>query len=337
MAFRCTYLTDDKIIQSKVETFIHEWNSLNKQFSIKTSGSTGLPKEIKLEKKFAVKSALLTGEYFKFNNIDSMLLCISPDTIGGTMIIVRAIVWKKHLIVVSPSRNPLKNLKEKIGFASFVPLQIQSILSENPTALSQIDTILIGGGPLNYSLKEKLNSIHSNSFESFGMTETYSHIALRKCKKNTYLFDLLDGIDITKTNFTNQLIINSLELGIQDLITNDIVSIPNKHQFDWLGRIDFVINSGGIKFHPELIERKLEHYFNHAYFIHKETSKEYGEIIILILECENSKQLSDTYLNDLKSILQRYEIPKKIYFINPFIRTESNKINRLETYNSIFN
>lgn len=334
MGFSCTYLTEDKNIQSNVETFINDWYSSSKIFKVNTSGSTGLPKEIYLDKICAENSARLTGDYFDFKTNDTILLCISPETIGGKMIIIRAIVWQMHLIVVTPTRNPLKQIETNIDFASVVPLQIQSILEESPSSLSQIKTVLIGGGPLNFSVKEKLNSVHQNCFESFGMTETYSHIALRKCSNNTHLFNVLNGIEISIINTTNQLCIQSKDLGINNLITNDIVSIPNKNQFDWLGRIDFVINSGGMKFHPELIERKLENCIKLPFFIHKEPSAEYGEIIILILESVDSSVQND-YLSAMKVILSKYEIPKKIYFMDAFVRTDSNKINRIETYNSI--
>jgi O-succinylbenzoic acid--CoA ligase len=328
MYSKAEFLTGDSEYINQINQFIYEWFN-EKDFIIsKTSGSTGTPKEIKLRKSFLRASARMTGNYFNFKESDSLLLSLPIFGIGGKMIVIRAIEFNTKLIVVSPQNNPLSLVQHlKIKIASFVPYQINKIIEKDKTLFDNIENILIGGAPINLSTKNKLQTIKSNCFETFGMTETYSHIAIQNIKKKDDYFTVFDSINIETKD--NCLFVKAPSLGIEGLKTNDLIELKNEKQFKWIGRADNVINSGGIKLHPEEIEKKLESVIDCPFFIGKELNSDFGEIIILIIE--SNKPIELDIIKKLKQILSSFEMPKKSYFIENFIYTNTQKINRIET------
>ncbi len=332
MYSKIEFLTKELNYINEVNQFINDWFSEKDYIISKTSGSTGTPKEIQLKKKYLRASARMTGKYFNFNEYDTLLLSLPIFGIGGKMIIIRAIEFNCKLIVVSPQYNPLKNLKDtKIKIVSLVPYQVNKILNEDKEAFLNVQYLLIGGAPINDDLVYKLKKISSHSYETFGMTETYSHIALKNIQKNTF-FELLDNIKINTSN--DCLVINAPELGVENLYTNDIVNLIDEQSFAWIGRKDFIINSAGIKLHPEQIENKLQGCFTQSYFISKEIDINFGEIVILIIE---GIAIAESKIREMiKSKLSTYEIPKKIYFIRDFVYTNTHKINRIETLKKCF-
>jgi O-succinylbenzoic acid--CoA ligase len=327
MYSKIEFLTSDSEYINQIKLFINEWFNENDYIISKTSGSTGFPKEIKLKKTSLRYSARMTGNYFKFKETDNLLLSLPIFGIGGKMIIIRAIEFNTNLIVTAPQKNPLRLVQHlKIKIASFVPYQINKIIEEDKSLFDNIENILIGGAPINQTIKNKLRSIKSDCFETFGMTETYSHIALKNIKKENY-FTVFDSIKID--SFNNCLCIIAPSLCIDGLLTNDIIELKNEKQFRWIGRSDNVINSGGVKLHPEEIEKKLESVIDCPFFISKEVNSEFGEIVILIIE--SNKPIELDIIKKLKQILSSFEMPKKNYFIENFIYTNTQKINRLET------
>ncbi len=329
-----TYINTSTITIDKVKAFIQEWNNQNDFIIAKSSGSTGTPKTIKLKKEYLTASALMTGSFFNFEQHQTILLSLSIDTIGGKMIVIRALTHKMHLIVIEPSKNPLTDIIFHLDFISLVPYQLNQILTDTPAKLDIVKTILLGGAPVSFSLKQKIKTLSSAFFESFGMTETMSHIALKDLKNEISHFTTLSGISVS-TNYEKQLIIHAKNLGLSALQTTDEVNIISPTSFEWIGRSDFAINSGGIKFHPEIIEKKLEPYIKFPFFIHKEFDLQLGEKIVFCIE----NKLDENLINKLNAIfikaLNKYEIPKKIYGISVFTYTNSNKINRSISFNSI--
>jgi O-succinylbenzoic acid--CoA ligase len=327
MFSKIEFLTTDLEYINQINQFIRDWFNEYDYIVSKTSGSTGIPKEIKLKKSFLRTSARMTGNYFNFKETDNLLLSLPIFGIGGKMIVIRAIEFNTNLIVVSPQNNPLYLVQGyQIKIASFVPYQINKIINEDHTLFDNIENILIGGAPMNQSIKNKLQSIKSNCFETFGMTETYSHIALKNIKKEDY-FTVFDSIKIDTIN--NCLFIKASSLGIDGLLTNDIIEIKNEKQFRFIGRFDNAINSGGIKLHPEEIEKKIEPLIIYPFFISKELNSEFGEIVILIIESTN--QIKFDLNKKLKQVLTSFELPKKIYYIDKFSYTNTKKINRFDT------
>jgi O-succinylbenzoic acid--CoA ligase len=330
-----THINSSITTIDKLNSFINEWYAHNEFITVKSSGSTGKPKEIKLKKEYLIASARMTGAFFNYRPHHTILLSLSIDTIGGKMIVIRALTHNMHLIVVEPNKNPLIDVDTQIKFISLVPYQLNHILTDTPNKLELVSIVLLGGAPVSYQLKQKIQTLNPDFFESFGMTETMSHIALKNLKNESTYFTTLEGINVSK-NTNNQLIIKADQLGINELQTTDEINIISPTSFEWLGRTDFAINSGGFKFHPELIEIKLEPYIQEPFFIHKESDVSLGERIICCVEGKYD-ELVDNKLNYIFTHkLDRYEIPKKVYFIKSFTYTNSIKINRSLSYNSIF-
>ena len=330
-----THINSSDATIDKLNSFINEWHSNNEYIFAKSSGSTGVPKEIKLKKEYLRASAQMTGAFFNYRPHQTILLSLSIETIGGKMIVIRALSHNMHLIVVEPNKNPLTHINTHIDFVSLVPYQLNFILSDTPSKLELISTVLLGGAPISYQLTQKIQALNTDFFESFGLTETMSHIALKNLKSGNTYFTTLEGVNVSK-NTNNQLIISAEQLGIKELQTTDEINIISPTSFEWIGRTDFAINSGGFKFHPELIEKKLDPYIQVPFFIHKQPDINLGEKIICCIEGIFDNQKLNTLKDLFNSKLDRYEIPKEIYFIQSFTYTNSNKINRLLSYNSLF-
>jgi O-succinylbenzoic acid--CoA ligase len=325
------YLDDSLLLKKSLENFISEWNNSTSIIISKTSGSTGKAKEILLCKEKMLISAQKTANYFNFEENETIGLALSPNTVGGKMQIIRSIVKSQKLVILPNNRNPLKYLDKKIDFLTLVPLQLETILAENPKKLNLVKTVLLGGAAISVQLKDKLKESTSNFYEGYGMTETYSHIALRNINSDAH-FQSLSGVKISKTAI-GSLILDIPYLGLKNLITNDLVEIKNAYQFKILGRTDFVINSGGLKYSPEVLEEKIAKYIPSTFFIFGRPDSQYGQKICILIEGEKDEVV------DLQAVfvenLSRYENPKEIFYLPQFDRTESGKINRLKTISQL--
>lgn len=329
--FKVKYLTNDQSLVQKVDNFIEQWFDDGSFIETNTSGSTGAPKTIRLEKEKMRFSAEMSAAFFGFQPQQKILLCLSPDSIGGKMLILRAIVSGMELIVADVQRNPLENIDFKIDFVSMVPMQVRSVIDENPEKLNFIKDLLIGGAAVSPQLEKALSAFETNVYESFGMTETMSHVAVRKLARNGEKtpFEALPGIRFSLDD--EKLVIHAPGLGLPELHTNDVVELTGETAFYWKGRADFAINSGGIKFHPELIERKLATEISQRFFIAGEKDKLLGEKIVLIVEGNPDISVKKEIAVVLQRQLSGYEIPKKTYFVDGFAETASGKVNRRET------
>ncbi len=318
------FVTDDPNRINDVRTFINEWESDLDFIKSKTSGSTGKPKTIHLLKKHMIASAKMTGKFLNLKKNDSSLLCMSTHTIAGKMMVVRAIVLDLDLIVTDITSTPLKNLDRQIDFAAMVPMQVEN----SKDNISQIKTLIIGGGTISKLLWNFISEMQIDAYQTFGMTETISHIAMRKITMDETNYFVLPGVEISLKD--NCMIINAPLLGVNNLQTNDHVEIEKDGSFKWLGRRDFVINSGGIKIHPEIVEENLSGRINKPFFVIGLPDKTFGEKLVLCIEgdCVPDK-------SDLKLSLDKFHIPKEVYCFEKFSRTDSNKINRLKTIERI--
>jgi O-succinylbenzoic acid--CoA ligase len=326
-SFKIIYLTENSDLISKVENFVSAWFDFADSIETNTSGSTGIPKVIRLQKQKMEASAKMTGTYFDFKPGDKTILCLSPDTIGGKMMLLRSFLFEMEIYVVDINTNPLEKIDFALKFAAMVPLQIQNIIEKNPEKLNLVQQLLIGGATVSKQLEESLKHFETCAYESFGMTETMSHVAVRKLNQPTFQpFEALLGILFESSE--NQLIVNAPQLGIEKLNTNDIVELVDQKHFFWQGRADFVINSGGIKFFPEKIEKKISHLIQSRFFIASEKDILLGEKIILVLEEIESEERMNDLLELFQIELDKFEIPKAMYFIDSFEETVSGKINR---------
>ena len=322
--------TDDKLI-TEVNDFIAEWRESSSIISVNTSGSTGIPKLIELHKSNMIASAQMTGQFFNLKEGNSILLSMSPKTIGGMMVVVRAIVLNLKLIITDVSTTPLHNINEPIDFAAMVPIQVKASLESFPEKFDLIKTLIIGGGALSKTLENQIKRINGAVYHTFGMTETISHVALRNMKIANDCFHVLDGVTVDVEN--DCLVIHSSELGLNRLVTNDIVELTSNTSFKWLGRSDFAINSGGIKIIPAIIEDQLNTLIQANFFSIGIPDQKLGQRHILIIESNEDFNLKKL---DFK-LLDNYKIPKEIYYLEKFRYTSSGKVNRHLTLASLAN
>jgi len=276
-----------------------------------------------------IESALRTIDFFNLKSKQNALFCLSADKIAGKMMIIRAFVAKMNLICIEPQHNPLASINDIIDFAAMTPHQVFESMQEGES-FKNIKKLIIGGGEISANLQKKIQSLQTACFATYGMTETITHIALKKINGNNRkdFFTILPGIKI-KQNENNCLCI-SLP-GLNEIITNDIVELIDDSNFRWIGRFDNVINSGGIKIHPEQVESSLSRVISDNFFLSSAPDSSLGKKLILIIE---SKIYSKSKLQQLKqkltNILPSYHRPKEIIFIDNFIYTKSDKINRVE-------
>lgn len=322
------FLTHNETVRQKVASFIEKWNDDTPFFDTRTSGSTGLPKTIRIRKVHARKSAEKTLQKLGVESNSNALLALNCDTIGGKMMIVRAIIGKLNLFVTEPSANPLNNLPVQPDFIALVPAQLDTVLRENPEKLRGIRNCIIGGGQLPASLESKLHEQQLSVYQTFGMTETISHIALRKAGwQAESAYTLLDGITISLHDAC--LVVHAPDLGIDRLETNDLVFKVNEQQFQWLGRKDFVINSGGFKIHPEQVERELEQLIDRRFFVSGIPDERWGTQLVILIE---GKEDENYLRKDFYSVLSHpYFIPKSVRFVPHFLEVANQKIDRIKT------
>lgn len=324
-----------------VNTLINQWDSGQQIFELKTSGSTGKPKIILVNRNQIEASVSMTQNALKLNGEELFFCCLNVNYIAGMMMVFRALHIGAELLVTEPTSNPLESLgnleyllKKKNGkvFYSFVPLQLQSVLkNENTASLLKFGKhIIVGGAAIGKSLKQQIIEANLPVFETYGMTETISHIALKNVLANHDYFTAIDGVNI-ETNTNDCLRINSLSTDNDWVQTNDVVEMVGKGHFILKGRIDNIINSGGIKIQLEEIERKLADHFEwpFRYFCFGKNDEKLGQKLALLIE--HTDKIVE--VSDLNSIFSKYEAPKDVYFLKEFIETATGKVDKIKTIN----
>ena len=314
--------SDDYLVSLGV--FIEKWVDSNSEISLQTSGSTGTPKAVLMSKQSMVNSALATGSYFKLSPGDSALSCLPFTYIAAKMMFVRAYVLGLELECIKPSSSPLESLSKLYDFCAMVPLQLEKSIAN----LDQIKTLIVGGAPLSTALMDQLKNSTSTVYETFGMTETVSHIAVKNIRKSFSLFEVLPSVSIA-VDARNCLLIEAPELASNTIQTNDLVRLHSKTTFEWVGRYDAVINSGGIKISPEQLEQQLEGLIQHRFFIASQKEAVLGAVVILVIEGTTPyKSLDFEAIEPLKR-------PKHVYYVDQFTETSSGKIKRQETLSQL--
>lgn len=306
-----------------IGNFLLLWLDVSNIIKLKTSGSTGTPKIIKINKQAMVNSAIATGIHFNLKESNTALLCLPANYIAGKMMLVRAIVLGLEIDSIEPKSCLQIDKNKHYHFTAMVPLQLEKNLNK----LNNIGKLIVGGAKVSSALNYKLQDIETKVFETYGMTETVSHIAVKQLNDNNKSnnFKVLPSIEILQDK-RECLIINAPKVSEEKIITNDIIKIHSKNEFEWLGRIDNIINSGGIKVFPEQVENSLNGKIKSRFFIASEPDETLGERVILIVEGEEIDVKDDTF-----TTLDTYSKPKKTYFLTKFIETSSGKIQRIKT------
>jgi len=235
-------------------------------------------------------------------------------------------------LAFQPSINPIKDLQYPVTFAAFTPHQLQTILNINPIKIDLIEKAIIGGSPVNSGLQKQLGNFKTDFFETFGMSETLTHVAIKALNgaNKSDFFKVLNGFNI-RIDEDDRLIIEADHLKNSPLYTSDIIDLINTKEFKWLGRSDDVINSGGIKLFPLSIENRISKQIDLEIIVGKRSDKNLGEIAILFIEGEPFNETRLAELNiELTKLLDKFEIPKEILFKTEFPRNKNGKIIRSE-------
>ena len=319
----------------ELSQFIEEWFGELGIIHMKTSGSTGKPKQIGLKRAHMIKSAQTTASYFNLSSGSRALLCLPLGYIAGRMMLVRAMVMGWHLDVVTPGSKPEISNQVHYDFAAMVPLQLHNSLD----SIKHIKTLIVGGGLVSNSLIKKIETLPSRIFATYGMTETITHIAVSPLnlaaggKESDLVYQALPNVSFSLGDRAC-LVINADDVSDEIIVTNDVVALHSDTSFTWLARYDHVINSGGLKFFPEQIEKKLETLVEDSFFITGLSDEVLGERIVMFVEGQKNAELLDdfkTYQKKYPEKLSKKEIPRDIYFLKSFQRTETDKINRNTT------
>ncbi|WP_242158474.1 AMP-binding protein [Aestuariivivens sediminis] len=322
-----SFVKEGEPFERALGNFLLDWLDNKDYLNVQTSGSTGTPKKLKIKKQHMVNSAIMTGDFFKLEPGDNLLSCLPSNFIAGKMMIIRAVILGLELELIRPSAFPLIDYQRKYDFCAMTPMQLKNFLKYS----DNLKTIIVGGSKVPKSLIKDLQEVKANVYETFGMTETITHIAVKKLNNfkeedvSTSYFKVLPDIKINQDK-RGCLIIDAPKLSDDTIVTNDVVTLHGQNEFEWLGRYDNVINSGGIKLHPEAIESKLRKKIQEQFFIASEEDDTLGSRLILVIESDTNT-LGTSIFDDLG----KYEVPKKIYTLKKFIETKSGKIHRKKT------
>ncbi len=297
--------------EKAIYLFLQEWFSTTDFINVRTSGSTGEPKTLQVSKKMMQISASKTIEFLQLEPKNTALLCLSANYIAGKMMIVRAIVGKLILYAIEPTSCPLTDFSYTVDFSAMVPTQVFEQIKEN-LSLNKIHKLLIGGGAVSGHLENKLKSLSCICYETYGMTETVSHIALRQLNGKEKQAALIPMPNISvSTDERGCLVIFATDLLNEPLITNDLAEIYSSGNFRITGRFDNIINCGGIKIQPEEIERKITPFFKKPFLISSIKNEKWGESLVLVTE----EKLED---NILSKINKKLSASEQIYFYTSF-------------------
>ncbi|WP_367770839.1 AMP-binding protein [Flavobacterium sp. WC2421] len=309
--------------EKSIGDFLLDWFDEKSYIDLQTSGTTGAPKIIRTNKQTMVNSALATGDFFELSPGDKALYCLPTKYIAGKMMLVRSFILGLDIDFVEPNSHPLTKNETKYDFVAMVPLQAQNSLA----GLKNVKKMIVGGAKMSKSLEKSLLKGKTQVYETYGMTETITHIAAKKVGENA--FSILPNISISQ-NEKNCLVIDAPKISEELIVTNDLVEILNEKQFVFLGRIDNVVNSGGIKLIPEQIEEKLANEIHSRFFLGGIPDTILGEKLVLVIEGEKDGAVELSFDG-----LDKYEKPKNVFYVSKFMETENGKIKRKEMLESI--
>ncbi len=316
------------------DNLMRAWNKGETGYFIQTSGSTDLPKSMMLEREKAIWSCQKTANFLGISSADSIFCCLPVNRISGWMQVARALVWNIPIVVHEPSSNPFLNYHENCSIVSLTPMQLFDILQnqESKNRLNKFRIVLVGGGDIDIHLEHNLQGLGPIFYHTYGMTETYSHIAMRRMNLESE-FTVIPGNEI-QLNADNCLCIRNFITDNQWLETKDLATIHNQH-FKINGRINNVVNSGGIKIQAEAIEKLLSEKLNlpeGSIFYFGKKDERLGQKPALAV---NKKRIP--HLPDIDNLFgeMSYAKPREIVYKNDFVYTETGKIQRSQTLDMV--
>ncbi len=308
-----------------IDEFIAEWRSDSTFIEAHTSGSTGAPKHICLAKSDMIASAHATNKFFGLSAKSLVALPLSPEYIAGKMMIVRALEGAYSLVPLAVNSEIILPEDEKVfDLIPVVPTQLPSLIAK-PHYAQRIRNLLIGGASPDADSCKKLTDIGYNAYISYGMTETCSHVALARADDSERIFNAMPGISFS-IDSDSRLIIYAPHFTFRRLVTNDIVDLVSPSAFRWRGRYDNVINSGGMKLHPEELEKLYLPYLNEfQYYVVGRPDEYWGQATTLVIEGDVH---AEELMERLRTNLPHQLCPKQIESIPQLPRTANNKLIR---------
>jgi O-succinylbenzoic acid--CoA ligase len=305
--------------KADIGKFILQWIGSSPIFLVNTSGSTGIPKQIAVKRSAMIASALKTIRFFNVCAGSSALMCLPARYIAGRMMLVRAFVGGWNITFRNPAALNIGS-GEKFDFAAMVPLQADRLI-DSGFDFNNIGTLILGGASTPVRMANVLQRF--NVWETYGMTETVSHVALRKCGDDW--FTPLDGVRLS-TDGRGCLVIDAPDVAETTLVTNDVVELMEDGRFLFVGRADNIVNSGGIKLFPEKIEKKLNSVIDQPFAVTGLPDDLLGQKLVLVV----ASHTNDASLKDrIAPLLDKYENPKEIIYIPQLFYTSNNKIDRV--------
>ena len=308
--------------------FLEKWFDASPVITVHTSGSTGTPKELVVRKDRMMQSARLTCEFLNLQAGDTALLCMNLRYIGAMMVVVRSLVAGLNLIVRPASGHPLSDIEEPLRFAAMVPLQVYNTLRvpEEKARLEQTDILIIGGGAVDDSLEAEMSALPTAVYSTYGMTETLSHIALRRlngdtASKHYYPFPSVE----LSLSAESTLVIKAPLICGEVLQTNDIACLYPDGSFTIAGRKDNVINSGGIKIQAEEMEKRLRPFIPVPFVVTSVPDPRLGQALTLLIAGQvDVRELE----SKLQTVLDAYHRPRHIFMTESIPQTENGKTDR---------
>jgi O-succinylbenzoic acid--CoA ligase len=298
-----------------------------------TSGTTGAPKPIRIGRRDLKASAMLTATTFGLKAGDRALLCLPCDFVAGKLMVVRAMLLGLDLHIADPRGSVLHNLRtnDRFRFTAMVPLQLHRALQENRSRVEeQFDTILLGGGPVSHTLTDDLKELGTKVYQGYGSTETVTHVAVRRLNgpESRTSFHAIGNVHFGRDP-RGCLVVYTPHLSTKHHVTNDLVELLDDHHFNWMGRYDNVILSGGKKIFPEQLEARtagripFPHYFTG---VHDDVL---GQAVMLVIETELPQgEVLPEILDNLLTILHPHELPRRVQALRRIQRTSGGKIIR---------
>ncbi len=309
---------------SELGRFILDWFSDHPDLMLQTSGSTGKPTQIFAPKNILSASAMTTIKAFNLQPKQHALLCLPVRHIAGMMMIIRALLAGLWIDIVEPTST--LGVSKTYDFTAMTPHQLRNSIDH----IDQFKQIIVGGAPVDDSLRAAVKGHASRIFSTYGMTETYSHVALQNLSKGERQYTAVE--DVTFSIKEDTLVIHAPHLGIEKLVTTDCVELISYKQFLWKGRSDYVINSGGIKLHPEQIEKALSAVISVPFFVFGKPDRELGQSLCIVFEGDIPNKIENK-ISKMDTI-SKYEKPKDYFVISQFVYN-NGKILRNQTLQTI--
>ena len=304
--------------------FVMDWLSDKADVVLQTSGSTGEPTQILAPKAMLSASAMTTIKAFNLQPTQQALLCLPVRHIAGKMMLIRSLLAGLWIDIIEPTATP--KVSKPYDFTAMTPYQLRSSFDH----LDRFRQIIVGGAPVDDSLRAAVKGHASRVFSTYGMTETYSHVAIQNLSKGEKEYTAVDNVRFSTQG--DSLVIHAPHIGIEKLVTTDCVDLISPTQFVWKGRSDYVINSGGIKLHPEQIEKALSAVISVPFFVFGKPDKQLGQSLSIVFEGQMPNQV-EKRISKLDT-LSRYEKPKDYFVLSQFVRI-NGKILRNKTLQTI--